>query len=73
MKEVLSLFSSLGEVIFRLWHGCNRNTVPDIPEDVKVAHAKIWRAACPELISVRFLDGSWLRKADGWTSNTLIG
>ena len=64
MKEVLSLFSNLRGVEFGLWPG---NADPKIPEDIKVAHAKIWGAACPRLIGVRFLDGSLLERKDGWT------
>ena len=40
---------------------------PKIPKDVKMAHAKVWGAACPELVRVGFLDGSFLDKAFGWT------
>ena len=63
MKEVLSLFSNLRDVSFCLQHGGGAN--PMILEDVKVAHANIWGAACSKLIAVTFLDGSMLEKEQG--------
>ena len=68
MKEVLSLFPNLRQVIFCLWPGYDGNVDPNlkIPEDVKVAHAEIWGAACPQLSSVAFLDGSLVKKHYEW-------
>ena len=66
MKEVLSLFSNLRGVEFCLWPGYNADAVPNAPEDVKVAHAEIWGAGCPQLSSVAFLDGSLVKKHYGW-------
>ena len=66
MKEVLSLFPNLREVIFCLWPGYGGNVDPKISKDDMVAHAKIW-GECPELVEVRFSDGSLLEKEDGWS------
>ena len=39
-----------------------------IPENVKMSHTRAWEAACPELISVTFIDGSTLQKKEaGWS------
>jgi len=56
MKKILSLFPSLRYLIFELWYPRRRNG--KIPEDIKMAHVKDWEFACPELISVSFIDGS---------------
>ena len=63
MKEIISLFPHLVELHFELWPPWYKDGM--IPEDIKMAHVKDWELACPELISVSFIDGSTLQKGSG--------
>ena len=59
MKKVISLFPHLNELYFELWPPwCKGDR--KIPDDIKMAHVKDWKLACPELRSVSFIDGSAL-------------
>ena len=60
MRKVASLFPNLRFLVFNLWYPWPRTN--EIPEDIKIAQVKNWKLACPELISVTFIDGSTLHK-----------
>ena len=65
MRKVASLFPNLRYLMFDLWYPCR--TTNEIPEDNQIAHVKDWELACPEFISVTFIDGPTLHKrSEGW-------
>ena len=70
VKKIISLFPNLSKLDFELWPPLDIGD-GNISEGVMRAHevlAKDWVAACPELISVSFIDGSTLEKDGPWGS-----
>ena len=69
MKEILSSFPNLYDLDFEFWSpGYWKKVDGKIPEEIKRAYVKDWELVCPKLISVSFVDGSILKKAQGeWT------
>ena len=58
MKKIISLFPHLDRLCFKLWP--RHKGDGKVPDDIKMAHARDWKLACPELSSVSYMDGSAL-------------
>ena len=68
MKKIIALFPCLKELYFKLWPPWHKGD-EEIPNDnnLKIAHVKDWKLACPRLTSVTFIDGLTLQIRKGST------
>jgi hypothetical protein len=71
--KILSLVTKLSEVNFRLWNydqeeRIEMGSLSSI--DGKIAQAKEWTDACPDLIQIMFLDTAVLTR-DFWRSDAV--
>ena len=66
VKKIVPLFPNLRYLKFNHWYPKPRRN-GKIPENIEMTrwHMKDWELACPELISVSFMDGSTLQKGTG--------